>query len=610
MEADWSPLLLTFFTLPHHHIQKGVLFFMKKFKTILKKFVPALIPAIILFAVISNMGSEKIPEKDYTEFQELVADKEITNASINKSKSQVIFETKDEKTFSTIYPEYPEFKKELLEKGISVEMIDPSGGLANITPIIQLLFLGILIYFIYNQMKGMRGGGKKHIEVIKPNVTFADVAGYQEVKDEVRTAVDILKNGKKYRDKGARMPKGMMLYGDPGTGKTLIAKAIAGEAGVPFFSVSGGDFIEKWVGVGASRIRDLFEEAQKKAPCIVFIDEIDAIGGQRGNESNSEQIQTMNALLTQLDGFSPDSGVFVIATTNRLESLDSALIRPGRFDMHVKVPLPQTASERKEIMDVHLKGKVFADDVDFYSLAKQWIGFSGADIESIFNSAAIIAVTNGKDAIDLDSIDEAFNKKVLKGHFKKGIQKERNMDELKLVAYHEAGHAVVGKLLDAGMDVSKVTILSSTTGAGGVTFFNPTKMGLLTIGEMETRVKVDYAGRIAELLLFGDEKLVTTGASGDIEHATKTIMEMVGSYGMSKEVGMLNLNILGTNNAEMLKQAKELSKRLYDETETFMRENWHLVVAVAEELLEKETIFENELEVLLQIDAPVTEKIA
>lgn len=584
---------------------------MQKFKTIMKKTLPFFLPALILIFVVNNLNAEEVKEKEYLEFQQLVDKKEVLNAAINKEENLVVFETNDKEIFSTTYPEYPEFKKELLEKGIEVEVVTTAGGMSNITPVIQLLFLGFLMYFLWFQMKGTRLGKKKQVEVVdKMNVKFTDVAGYHEVKEEVRTAVDILKNGKKYSEKGARMPKGMMLYGEPGTGKTLIAKAIAGEAGVPFFSVSGGDFIEKWVGVGASRVNELFEEAKKKAPCIVFIDEIDAIGGQRGKESNSEQIQTMNALLTQMDGFSTNAGVFVIATTNRLDTLDSALMRSGRFDMQVKVPLPSTASERKEIMDVHTKGKTFAKEVDFKALAKQWIGFSGADIESIFNSAAIISVTDGKESIDLASLDEAFNKKVLKGHFKKGIQKERDLDELKLVAYHEAGHAVVGKLLKTGMDVSKVTILASTTGAGGVTFFSPTKMGLLTISEMESRVKVDYAGRIAELLLFGDEKFVTTGASGDIQHATQTIMEMVGSYGMCKEVGMLNLEVLGSSKSEMLKHAKELSARLYDETEQFMKSNWHLVQLVAEELLEKETITEEELDELMQNADVKTEKIA
>lgn len=583
---------------------------MKKFGKWMKKYGIGILVlvGIVSFNIVGNQTAEVVKkmEVDYKTFQEQVEDKKVVKAQINKENNIVTYELKDDKRFLTTYPDYPEFKKELLEKGVDVTVKSKSNTMGTVFSILQLAFFGFLIYFVYTQMKG-KGGDKNLTQAIEnPTVNFSNVAGYKEVLSEVQTAVDILKNGKKYHDKGARMPKGMILYGDPGTGKTLIAKAIAGEAGVPFFSTSGGDFIEKFVGVGAQRIRNLFEEAKKKAPCIIFIDEIDAIGGVRGEQSNSEQVQTINALLTQLDGFTQDSGVFVIATTNRLESLDPALIRTGRFDLHVKVPLPYTAEERVEIMNVHAKGKVFAKDVEFLSLAKQWVGFSGADIEGMFNSAAIISVTQGKDEIDLASIDEAFNNKVLKGHFKKNGQANRNQDELKLVAYHEAGHAVVGKLLQTGMDVSKVTILSSTTGAGGVTFFNPTKMGLLTVNELESRVKVSYAGRIAELLLFGDENLVTTGASGDIEQATANIKEMISSYGMSKKVGMLNLNLLGADKSVLLEHSIELSERLYNETEAFMRENWHLVEKVALSLLEKETISEVELDVLMN-EKPVSQ---
>lgn len=582
---------------------------MKKNKKWYKKFAPFYVPVIILMIVFSFLSAEEIKEQDYLVFQEQVKEKEVVKASISKDKNLVIYETKDKKIYSTAYPEYDNFKKELLEQGIEVTNKAPGGAMSNVFSVLQICFFLLFGYFIFFQINAMRGG-KKPVEVIdKPNVTLNDVAGYKEVKEEVKTVVDILKNPKKYAKSGARMPKGMILYGDPGTGKTLIAKAIAGEAGVPFFSVTGSDFIEKFVGVGASRIRTLFEEAKKKAPCIIFIDEIDAIGGKRNSQSNDEQIGTMNAILTQLDGFDSKSGIFVIATTNRLEALDSALIRPGRFDLHVKVPVPHTAEERVEIMNIHAKGKNFADEVDFLQVAKQWIGFSGADIEGIFNDAAIISVTDGKEAIDLACIDEAFNKKVMQGHMKKGVQKDRDSNELKLVAYHEAGHAVVGKLLETAMDVSKVTILSSTTGAGGVTFFNPTKMGLLTIQEMENRVKVNYAGRIAELILFNDEKLVTTGASSDIQNATQTIKEMISAYGMNKDVGMLNLEILGVDKSEMHKTAVELSKRLYDETEAFMRDNWHLVDKVAIALLEKETIWEAELDSLMK-EAELVEQIA
>lgn len=571
-----------------------------------------LAPFLIFFALIMILtpgGGEKATEKKYTEFMEQVKEDKVTQAQINKTDSTVIYETKDKNLYVTEYPDYDEFKKELLEKGIETTSTAPTSLMSKIQSYAFLGFFVIIIFFTYYQTKAMRGGmgnSKTGVQVIeKPKVTFEDVAGYKEVKEEVQTAVDILKNGKKYSEKGARMPKGMILYGSPGTGKTLIAKAIAGEAGVPFFSANGADFIEKFVGTGASRIRNLFADAKKKAPCIVFIDEIDAIGGVRGEQMHSEQLQTLNALLSELDGFSGETGVFVIATTNRLESLDPALVRPGRFDLHVKVPVPYTPEERVEIMKVHAKGKTFAEEVDFLKVAKQWIGFSGADIESIFNGAAIIAVTEGKEAIDLACLDEAFYKKVLKGHFKKGIQKERDMEELKLVAYHEAGHAVVEKLLTTGFDVSKVTILSSTTGAGGVTFSTPTKMGLHTVDELESRVKVLYGGRVAERLLFGDQRHVTTGASSDIQQATAQIKEIISDYGMDSEVGMLNLEMLGMDKSELYKRSKVLSTRLYQETEELMKKNWHLVERVAEALLEKETISEEDLDVLMEEDASV-----
>lgn len=584
-------------------MERGFVQLMKKITQWLKKTAPFIIPAILFMVIMGYANGEPPKEQTYTAFMKQVDDKKVEEVLLDKPNGVVFYELENGKRYTTSHPEYDDFKKELLEKDVKVSTASTGSFLDSIIPLLQITFFAVVIYFFYTQMKVMRPGmpGQKAGEVIqKPNVKFADVAGYAEVKEDVQNAVNFLKDPKKYLERGARMPKGMILYGDPGTGKTLIAKAIAGEAGVPFYSANGSDFIEKYVGVGAQRVRHLFEEAKKNAPCIVFIDEIDAIGGQRGNESNSESTQTINALLTQMDGFAEDSGVLVIATTNRLEMLDKALVRPGRFDMQVKVPIPYTAEERLEIIKVHTKNKTFAEDVDFMVLAKQWIGFSGADIESIVNSATILSVDSGKEKIDMECFREAFDRKILKGHFKKGSQKDREEDVLKLVAYHEAGHAVVGKLLETGMNVERVTILASTTGAGGITFFSPNKMGLHTIEEMENDVKVSYAGRIAELLLFGNDKLVTTGASGDIEQATRTIRQMISTYGMTKEIGMLNLEILGVDKEVMVKHASELSTRLYNETETLMKEHWDKVVRVAEALLEKETIMEAELDELLK----------
>ncbi|WP_442637990.1 ATP-dependent metallopeptidase FtsH/Yme1/Tma family protein [Rossellomorea marisflavi] len=584
-------------------IERGLLATMNpKLKKVLKSLGMFFLVALVLIALNPFGSGNEVKEKKYTEFQEQVKNKEVASVQINKLQGRVTYEGKNEKVYVTEYPDYDEFKKELLEQGIDTTSKTPVTFLSFIQNYAFLIFFIVIIIITIGQTRAMRGVGGKQAStkaVEKPNVTFANVAGYKEVKEEVQIAVDILKNGKKYKDKGARMPKGMMLYGSPGTGKTLLAKAVAGEAGVPFFSANGADFVEKFVGMGANRIRSLFNEAKKKAPCIIFIDEIDAIGGVRGDNMHSEQLQTLNALLSELDGFASDSGVFVIATTNRLESLDPALIRSGRFDLHVKVPLPQTPQERMEIMAVHAKGKTFAEDVDFKNLAKQWMGFSGADIESVFNGAAILSVTEGKEAIDMANLDEAFYKQALGGHFKKGTHKERDEDELKLVAYHEAGHAVVEKLLQTGYDLSKVTILETTTGAGGVTFSTPTKMGLFTVEELRSRVKVLYAGRIAELLLFKDEKHVTTGASNDIEQATKLIRDIISSYGMDENIGMLNLQLLGVEKEELFKRANLLSSTLYKETKELMEANWTHVSNVANALLEKNTISEEDLEQIM-----------
>ena len=584
-----------------------------KLKKVLKSVGMFFLVALVLIALNPFGSGNDVKEQKYTKFQEQVKNKEVTSVQINKIQGRVTYEGKNEKVYVTEYPDYDEFKKELLEQGIDTTSKTPVTFLSFIQNYAFLIFFIVIIIITIGQTRAMRGVGGKQAStkiVEKPSVTFANVAGYKEVKEEVQIAVDILKNGKKYKDKGARMPKGMMLYGSPGTGKTLLAKAVAGEAGVPFFSANGADFVEKFVGMGANRIRSLFSEAKKKAPCIVFIDEIDAIGGVRGDNMHSEQLQTLNALLSELDGFASDTGVFVIATTNRLESLDPALIRSGRFDLHVKVPLPQTPQERMEIMAVHAKGKTFAEDVDFKNLAKQWMGFSGADIESVFNGAAIISVTEGKEAIDMANLDEAFYKQALGGHFKKGTHTERDEDELKLVAYHEAGHAVVEKLLKTGYDLSKVTILETTTGAGGVTFSTPTKMGLFTVEELRSRVKVLYAGRIAELLLFKDEKHVTTGASNDIEQATKVIRDIISSYGMDENIGMLNLQLLGVEKEELFKRANLLSSALYKETKELMEANWSHVSNVANALLEKNTISEEDLEQIMNGTEPTHESVS
>lgn len=546
---------------------------------------------------------EDVKEISYKEFNTMVDKKTVEKVELNRLDGTMIVYSKN-KSYKTESPNYEGFKKSLLEKDIKATEVAPQGFLARFSSLMPLFLLILIGGFFYIQTKQAQGiqnitKGRESLVIEKPKTTMKDVAGVPEVKKDVQNLINFLRNPSEYHKKGARMPKGLMLYGEPGTGKTLIGKAIAGEAGVPFFSVNGSEFIEKFVGVGASRVREIFKQAKEHSPAVIFIDEIDTIGGKRSGEQHSEQIQTLNALLSEMDGFEENTNILVIATTNRLENLDEALVRPGRFDMHVKVPVPENPEERLEVIKIHSKGKTFDESVDFNEYAKDWMGFSGADIESILNEATIISVNQGKEKIDAECLEEAYLKKTLKGHLKQDAQGKRNSDELKLVAYHEAGHAVVGKLVDSGMDVRKVTIISSTTGAGGFALLNPRKEGLHTIEELEARIMGLYAGRIAEQILFNDKRKVTTGAHSDITQASHIIKSYISEFGMSEEVGMLNLNIIAPNKLDLLEESKRMSARIYNKTLQLMTDNWHLVEAIAKTLLEKDTIVEDEIDAII-----------
>ena len=415
-------------------------------------------------------------------------------------------------------------------------------------------------------------------------ITFADVQGIDELKPDLYRLVDCLKNPKKYEELGARMPKGMVLYGPPGTGKTLIAKAIAGTAGVPFISASGSDFIEMYVGVGAQRIRSLYKEARAKAPCIVFIDEIDAIGGKRGMAQNSERDQTINALLTELDGFAGSEGILTICATNRLDMLDSALIRPGRFDKQLAVPLPDRAG-RFAILTKHARNKRLAEDVDLTRLAEKTVDFSGAELEALLNESALIAISRKSKFITNDDIEEAFFRMLMKGNKRKGI---RNEEENRLVAYHEAGHALATKLLTED-EIASVTIVGSTSGAGGVTIRTPKETVVQSKKYLRNLIKVMYAGRAAEYILLQDDDEITTGASADIEQATNLIKNYIGTYGMG-ENGMLALRAFENTDKEILKEAATMANTLYQETIDLLHKNSDKLDAIANELIVNESI--------------------
>lgn len=424
-----------------------------------------------------------------------------------------------------------------------------------------------------------------------PNVKFSDVEGIDELKTDIMRLVDCLKNPKKYEYIGARTPKGVILYGPPGTGKTLIAKAIAGEAGVPFISAVGSDFVEKYVGVGAQRVRDLYKSAKKQAPCIVFIDEIDAVAGRRGGDENSERDQTVNALLAELDGFGKKDSVITICATNRLDMLDSAFQRAGRFDLKLAVGLPDKKS-RLNILKIHSRDKRLGETISLESIAARTVGFSGAELEALLNEAALVAVGKDKEYIEPDDIDDAFFKMVMQGNKK---PRDEITETNRVVAWHESGHVLVTKLLTDDT-VSSVTIVGSSSGAGGVTFRTPKEDNILHSKKyLESSVKIMYGGRAAEELYFNDKDSITTGASQDIKQATNIITEYLAIYGMGNN-GMLDLTQFSRDMSSIINEASDLAKRLYDETIELLRQNIGTLSSLAEELLAKETLDEAEID--------------
>ncbi|CAN1322822.1 ATP-dependent zinc metalloprotease FTSH 1, chloroplastic [Linum perenne] len=384
----------------------------------------------------------------------------------------------------------------------------------------------------------------KFQEVPETGVTFADVAGADQAKLELQEVVDFLKNPDKYTALGAKIPKGCLLVGPPGTGKTLLARAVAGEAGTPFFSCAASEFVELFVGVGASRVRDLFEKAKSKAPCIVFIDEIDAVGRQRGaglGGGNDEREQTINQLLTEMDGFSGNSGVIVLAATNRPDVLDSALLRPGRFDRQVTVDRPDVSGRVKILqVSVHSRGKALAKDVDFEKIARRTPGFTGADLQNLMNEAAILAARRDLKEISKDEISDALERIIAGPEKKNAVVSE---EKKKLVAYHEAGHALVGALMPEYDPVAKISIIPRGQ-AGGLTFFAPSEerleSGLYSRSYLENQMAVALGGRVAEEVIFGQEN-VTTGASNDFMQVSRVARQMVERFGFSKKIGQLNL---------------------------------------------------------------------
>ena len=472
--------------------------------------------------------------------------------------------------------------------------------------VIFLLFYLLLMSPNQNSNKSM-SFGKSKARMINANdknkVTFKDVAGVTEEKEELQEIVDFLKSPKKFTDMGARIPKGVLLVGHPGTGKTLLAKAVAGEAGVPFFIISGSDFVEMFVGVGASRVRDLFAEAKKNAPCIIFIDEIDAVGRQRGaglGGGHDEREQTLNQLLVEMDGFAANEGVIVLAATNRPDVLDKALLRAGRFDRQIVVGTPDVKA-RQEILEVHARKKRLADDVDLSIVAKNTAGFAGADLENVLNEAALLAARRDKLEIGMLEIEDAMVKVTMGPEKKTKVISEK---EKKLVAYHEAGHAVASFYLETQDDVHQISIIPRGM-AGGYTMYRPTEdKSFMSKSEMEENLISLLGGRVAEAIVLGD---VSTGASNDIERASKISRSMVTKYGMSEKLGTITFgsgqeevflgrdfttqkNFSEETSALIDSEVKRIIDTAYTKTEEILRTNIDKLHAVAGVLLEKEKI--------------------
>jgi len=497
-------------------------------------------------------------------------------------------------TFTTNNPRREDLKEFLLLQGVSVTEHASSGeGFLQVG--VTMAVLAAVVFILHRRSKGVRAkNGFNAVAVsFEPGAKtcdFNNIAGNTEAKESVRDVVDYLRNPGKYAHYGARMPKGILLHGKPGTGKTLMARAMAGEAGVPFYAVSGSDFVQMYVGVGAARVRELFKKAREAGSGVIFIDEIDALGKKRsdGLNGNDEREQTLNALLTEMQGFSDETGIVVIAATNRPDTLDEALLRPGRFDRRVEIGLPDLAA-RKQIIALHAENKPISSATDLDKLAVDTVFFSGAMLEGLLNDAAINAARRGTEAIEPEDITTAYYT-ALAGSEKKdrsGIREQ----ERAVTAWHESGHALAATLLSPENRVAKVTIIPTTNGAGGFCVNIPAERMYWTKKELEQQIMVNLAGRCAEELRFGTEG-ITTGASNDIEKATQTALQYVAKFGMGE--GIVDRLALKDDNG-INKEVTQLTERLYNDVKILLRENYFKLEALAMQLLEKETLCGDEV---------------
>ena len=603
-------------------------------KTLKKGLLPYVFLAIIMLGIfyVLNVLNKNVHELTYDEFVEKLDKGKVTELNIVPRNSGSVYEVsgtlsgyEDNESFEATLPLSEEVMKKIVSANddqkikVTVEP-DPDASsllyiIVNIFPI--LLVLVAAFWFFNKQMAGNRssldfGKSRARLSSDDNQVTFKDVAGLKEEKEEVKELIDFLKDPKKFQKLGARIPKGVLLMGPPGTGKTLLAKAVAGEANVPFYFISGSDFVELFVGVGASRVRDMFQQAKRNAPCLIFIDEIDAVGRQRGTGlggGHDEREQTLNQLLTEMDGFGANEGIIIIAATNRPDVLDPALLRPGRFDRQVTVNLPDVRG-REEILAVHAKNKIIAEGITLQNLAKRTPGFSGADLENLLNEAALLAVRRNKNEITMSEIDEATDR-VLMGPAK--VSHKYSENDRKLVAYHEAGHAVIGLKLKNASDVQKVTIIPRGS-AGGYNMMVPTEEKMCsTKTDLLEEITGLLGGRSAEEITFGE---ITTGAHNDFEKATKIARAMVTEYGMS-DLGPLQFEqqagsvFLGRDYNKAQHFSNEVANEIdmemrkiindcHKQAKDIIKKNSDLLKLIAETLLEYETLTKEQIDYLVE----------
>ncbi len=593
---------------------------------------------LIIFVIVSvviSMINRSAPTYDsvynvsYSDYIEDIRNGAISEVLINGDV--VLGRRTNGERFTTYNPDDPHMIDELLEYGVKIKVSKPEEPSAFMQFFMSwgpmLLLIAVWIYFMRRQQSGggpggQMGFGKSRAKLMEENqvkVGFSDVAGVEEAKEDVTEMVDFLKDPSKYEFLGGKIPRGVLMVGPPGTGKTLLARAIAGEANVPFFSISGSDFVEMFVGVGASRVRDMFEQAKKRAPCIIFIDEIDAVGRHRGSGmggGNDEREQTLNQLLVEMDGFSGNEGIIVIAATNRADVLDNALLRPGRFDRQVTVNLPDIKG-REQILNVHAGKIPLADDVNLNDLARGTPGFSGAELANLLNEGALFAARNNQRIVTMNDLDKARDK-LLMGAEKRSMVMRK--EDLLMTAYHEAGHAIVGRTVPEHDPVYKVSIMPRGNSLGITMFLPEQDQYSASKDKLESQISSLFGGRIAEAIIYGKNK-VTTGASNDIERATQIARNMVTKWGLSDKLGPMDYGE-DEGRGYMGPQAKPMSEKMaqviddeirhivdvnYQRAENILTENMEILHNMAQALMDWETINKKQIDQLMtgkKIDPP------